>query len=55
MECPYGEALKNCPSTEIRKLSVDDRVQIAEGVTQEVLDRLLKRHHICLIDREGTS
>ena len=55
MECPYGEEVESCPSREIRKLSLDDRMRIAEGVPQEVVDRFLERHHHCLTSREKTE
>jgi hypothetical protein len=52
MECPLGEELETCPAREFRKLSLDDRIQIADGVPVDVVDSFLKRHHLCLSARE---
>ena len=51
LECPYGEETPCCPSREIRKLSLDDRIRIAEGVDREVLERFLARHRNCMNTR----
>ena len=55
MECPFGDALENCPAREFRKLSMEDRAQIVEGVDDEVVDRFVRQHQVCLASREGNS
>jgi len=55
VECPFGEELETCPAREIRKLSLSDKLQIAEGVSHEVLDRFLNRHQMCLNGREQVA
>jgi len=52
VECPYGEETETCPSREIRKLSLNDRMQIAERVGHDVVDRFLERHRVCMTARE---
>jgi hypothetical protein len=52
VECPYGDETERCPSKEIRKLSLDDRLQIAERVSNDVVDRFLERHRVCMTARE---
>lgn len=53
MECPMGTAVEKCPAVEIRKLSVEDRVAIVNGVNEEVVDRLFDQHRICMAARES--
>jgi hypothetical protein len=52
VECPYGEEVETCPAREIRKLSLDDRMEIAERVGLDVVDRFLERHRHCMSARE---
>jgi len=52
VECPYGEEIATCPAREIRKLSVDDRIEIAERVGHDVVNRFLEHHRICMSQRE---
>jgi hypothetical protein len=51
-DCPWGEELEACPAREFRKLSLPDRVKIAEGVSPEVIDRFLSLHELCLGRRQ---
>jgi hypothetical protein len=52
VECPYGEELDSCPAREIRKLCMDDRMEIAERVSHDVVNRFLERHRLCMSNRE---
>ena len=52
IECPFGNPLSDCPAIELRKLSIQERLRVAEQLTENELDEIIIHHKNCLNKRE---
>ena len=53
VECPTGDPLETCPIGPLRKLSMEDRVEVVDRVGREIAEQLLAYHEACM--HEGRS
>ena len=52
IECPFGEALPDCPLSELRKLPLSERIEHYKLMTDEELGGITAYHEQCLKKRE---
>ena len=47
MKCPFGSELPNCPIKELRKLPVRNRMALANSMSDEEIDSIIRHHKDC--------
>ena len=47
VECPYKISLEDCPLKEIRKLPIEERINIVDKMSVAELDTVLEHHKSC--------
>ena len=50
--CPFMDCAVDCPFIEIRKLSLQERIEYIEKLTAEQVNQLVETHNIRFHDRE---
>ena len=53
IECPFGEALEDCPAKDIRLLPIEERLKMISEIEEDQIDRIIAHHRECLRKREG--
>ena len=51
--CPLGSPLDNCPATALRELPLTNRLNLANGMSEDQIDSIITCHKKCLAEREG--
>ena len=52
IDCPFGNALSDCPLIELRNTPVKGRLRVAEQFTENELDEIIDYHKNCFERRE---
>ncbi|MBW2203234.1 MAG: hypothetical protein JRF52_03825 [Deltaproteobacteria bacterium] len=53
IECPMGKALNTCPAIDVRKLPLQERLELVRQMEESQLDEIITHHRKCLKDREA--
>ncbi len=53
VECSMGDPLETCPINPLRKLSMEDRIEVAKRAVPEIAEQLLVRHEACMHKRQN--
>lgn len=48
MDCPQGQPLATCPFKKYRKLSIIERIDCLENISDKEIDKMIKHHYECL-------
>lgn len=52
-DCPLGEAVETCPASEMRELSLEERLEAVDVMSPERIEQILLYHQSCLRLRTG--
>jgi hypothetical protein len=53
VECPTGNPLVTCPMSPLRKLPMEDRIEVSEKAGPEIIEKLLTYHEACMHKRRN--
>lgn len=53
--CPFGEKTGCCPFGSIQKMSVENRIEYIESLSNNQITSLLNKHSTCLKHREFST
>lgn len=53
--CPMQKACDDCPSNELRKMPLSERMKHVTKMSDEEIDSMIEHHKKCIQKRESTS